>query len=486
MERRQARLAGALAWLFPLGVYAVSLQRTVGYWDTGEMAVVPWILGIAHSTGFPFFTVAAWAFAHALPVGTVAARISLFCALAMTLGAWLIARIVIETTGRAWIAMGCAWLFAFGDIAWTRGTRPEVHALALLLAVTTIFFALRWYRTGEARWMSAGALAWGLGIATHPIDALLLPGLLVLVLSRLRMLRWRSIAWALAAFAVGIGFYAYLPLRSAWVNRARLDPTLTLGEPPGKPFWNNDDPATLRGFLTLVSGAEFGAGGTLVRMFVPQTYAAKGGAYLRVLLAEMTPLGAGLALAGWLVLLRRDRRLAAALALFAVVPTAFAFGYTVEADIERYYLISFAVAAIAAGIGADAVVRRYPQSAAAAPAALAALAVGLLYANAGTFAQWHSPGAAPVIDAARQRTPADAILIAPWLYATPLAYGAYVEGSLGNRIVETAWLQDDAERVPGWTKTRPVYVVGIVFGSVPGYHLVDVGGNPAFYRVVKN
>ena len=102
------------------------------------------------------------------------------------------------------------------------------------------------------------------------------------------------------------------------------------------------------------------------------------------------------------------------------------------------------------------------------------------------FAQPRSSGARAVITTVQRNTPKNAILIAPWLYATPLAYGAYVEKSLDGRIVETGWLSDDAARVPAWSQTRPVYVVGILFGDVPGYHIEPLRTSPALYRVVKD
>lgn len=484
--RVAARCAGWLAWIVPFAIYAVSLDRSVGYWDTGEMQVVPWILGIAHPTGFPLFTLLGWVFAHVVAIGPVSARIALFSALAMTLAAWLVARVVTMLADDPWMGMASAWLFAFGAVAWTRGTRAEVHALATLLAALTLLFAVRWYRTGETRSLALGALAWGLGIATHPIVAMLLPALCVLFAARVRTVSFRAVGFALALLVAGVAVYAYLPLRSAYVTHARLDPTLQLGLPPGKPFWDNDHPATLAGFLTLVSGSDFDAGGTLGRMFAPQLYRDVGPKYLRALLSEFTPLGVFLVIVGFIVLVCRDRWLGSALFLAGFVPSAFALSFSVEADPLRYYLISYVVAAIFAGYGAAWLGRLLSRVPIAGIVVVAATSVALLIVNRNVFQQRNSTGAQSVIATVRTQTPGNAILIAPWLYATPLAYAAYVDRDLGDRIVETAWLQDDAARVPQWLRGRPVYVVGIVFGSVPGYHLQYVAGSPALYRVVKN
>jgi hypothetical protein len=480
------RLAAWLAWIVPFAIYCASLDSAIAYWDTGEAQVVPWIFGIMHATGFPAFTILAGVFAHAFPIGAVAFRIVLFSALAMSGAAWLLSRIVVLLDGDAWIAAATAWLFAFGYVAWTRGTRAEVHALAVFFAVATLYAAIRWYRTGEARSLIFGALAWGLGIAVHPIDALLLPALLILFVVRLRSVPLRAFCFALAALLFGVAWYAYLPARSAVVTAARLDPTRTLGLPPGRAFWDNNHPSSWNGFVREVSGTEFAAGGTIAAMIAPQTYVKRGPEYVLTLLGEITPVGVLLALVGLYALWRGDRAVAAALVAAYAVPTAFALAYTIEADTRRYEIIGFAVAAVLAGYGASSLIEALASMRRGVPIAFALLALALVAINRQTFDQRNDKGAQGVISTVVKNTPRNAVLISPWLFATPLAYGAYVEHRLDDRIVESAWLAEDAAYVPVWTRTRPVYVVGILFGDVPGYRTVKIPGSPDLFRVVPS
>jgi hypothetical protein len=221
-------------------------------------------------------------------------------------------------------------------------------------------------------------------------------------------------------------------------------------------------------------------------MLSPQTYRTALPDYVPWLLQELTPLGALFALGALYAIARRDRWLAIALGLAFALPTAFALAYTIEADPQRYYLIGFGVAAALAGAGASAVVTALPALRRATYVMLFMLAAVLIVLNRGTFAQRDSNGAQAVIETVVKKTPQNAVLITPWIDATPLAYGAYVEHRLGNRIVESAWLADDADRVPLWMRTRPVYVVGMLFGSVPGYSLVKIPGSPDLYRVVRS
>jgi hypothetical protein len=470
----------------PLAVYAASLEGAVSYWDTGESQVVPWIFGIAHPTGFPAFTLAAGVFAHLFPAGTPAWRIALFSAVAMSAACWAIFASLRELKCDAWIALGASWVFAFGEIVWTRGTRAEVHALAAALAALTLYFCVRWYVRGEARAFVLGALCWGLALATHPVTVLLAPALLVALCGRLRTLRLRTFAQALLLLSCGIALYAYFPIRSAMVTHARLDPTLALGKPPGGAFWDMNHPATWDGFRGFVSGSDYGAPQAFAAMLSAETYRTGAVPFLFSLWGEFTAFGILLAVAGAVALARNRSWLAAALLLAAVFPAVFSFGYSVEADIARYYLIPFIVTAMFAGYGANAIARAMPELRVVSALVLPAIAVALLVLNRTTFEQPKSTGAGGLIQTVQAKTPDDAVLLAPWVDSPPLAYAAYVDRSLGHRIVDSAWLSDEAWRVPGWIRAgRPVYVVDRVFGEVPGYKLIRIPGSPDLFRIEK-
>ncbi len=470
----------------PLGVYAASLEGAVSYWDTGESQVVPWIFGIAHPTGFPAFTIAAGIFAHLLPAGSVAWRIALFSAIAMSAACWAIFAALRELKCNLWIALGASWVFAFGEVAWTRGTRAEVHALAAALAALTLYFCVRWYLRAEPRAFALAALSWGLAIATHPVTALLAPALLVAFVARARTLRLRTLAQGMLLFVFGVALYAYLPIRSAIVTHAQLDPTLALGEPPGKAFWDMNHPATWEGLRSFLSGSDYGALQAFLAALSPETYRTGAPPFFISLWHEFTAFGILLAAAGAIALARSRRWLAAALFLAAACPVVFAFGYSVEADIERYFLIPFVVTAILAGYGANAIAKSVPELRVASALVLPAIAVTLLILNRSTFQQPKSSGAEELIRTVQGRTPDGAVLLAPWIDSTALAYAAYVDRSLGRRIVDSAWLSDEAGRVPGWIRAgRHVYVVDRVFGSVPGYRLIRIPGSPDLYRIEK-
>lgn len=465
------------------------MQRFVGFWDVGEMQTVPYILGIAHPTGFPVFTLAGWAFSHLFAAGNVAWRMTLMCATAMSATAWVVARIVEDETADAPVAMLAAWFFAFSDLAWNRGTRTEVHALATFLMALTLFFMLRWTRTQDARWLYAAAAAWALALGTHPVAILLGIGLLMMLLVHWESLYARTLAGALVlCVSLTALTYAYLPLRSAQVFFERRDPTLQLGIAPGRPFWDYDHPSTRAGFIQLTSGSDFPVGDGIAAAFSPDTYLRHGNRFASELAANFTPAGTVLVVFGAVVFLIWGRMRAGGFIVAGAFAAPFALGYPIEADVARYFLPSFVVCAVLAGIAVAAAAKHWRGARAGFLAAFTAVVISQFVAHDGLLGQRYDPGATDFIAFVKAHTEGNAILMAPWTYATPLAYSAYVENAMDERVVEAAWLSDDIEQLPRWMRERPVYIVFLPWGDLPaGYRLKRIGDYyPPLYRVLRN
>jgi hypothetical protein len=172
------------------------------------------------------------------------------------------------------------------------------------------------------------------------------------------------------------------------------------------------------------------------------------------------------ALAGLLFLIRDDPWLSCGLIVAGSLAIPFVVSYRqVESDVDRYFLTSYAVLAACAAIGVERTLRLLPARSLfsswavgiAGAVFLSLFAAQRLAANTYIFGQHDDYSARRWIAYVRSATPSDAVIIASWNYATPLAYAAYVERSMGRRIVETAWLGEDRDRLDGWMRTLPVY-----------------------------
>jgi hypothetical protein len=478
------------AFLVPLALYAATASPYVAYWDTAEMQTVPYILGIAHPTGFPLFVMAGWAFTHVFAVGTVAWRMGFFCALAMAGAARLAYSLALLLRVEPTTAFGSAMLFAAGEVAWSRGSRAEVHAFVIFFAALAIVSAVRWYRTADPRalvWLGVGV---GLGLATHEVIGLLLGGIAILVLARYRDLRPRMLVLPAAIVAASLALYLYLPLRSAYVTAHHLDPTTTLGVPPGRPYWDYAHPSTPAGIKRELAGSDFNVGHGLAGIFSVAGYGRIGGRYADAARDEFGWLALGAALLGFALVVRDEPVLAAGLVLAVALPIPFVLSYTAESDVERYFLPSYWLIAVLAGVGASRGIAGYMRENSALVTSLATATV-LIFAmhvgwtNKDLLQQRSDDGAEKYVDRVIAATPDGAVIVANWAYATPLAYAAYVQGRMGHRIVETAWVGDDQAYLKRWISERPVYAVFV--GDPPyikglRFEAAD-GGYPPILRV---
>jgi hypothetical protein len=490
--RFRTRIAVAIAFAVPLVVLLATVRTSVGFWDTGDLQTVAWIAGIPYPTGFPLYVVAGWVWTHAIPLGSVAARLNALSAVAVAGGAAAVCAIAISCDVAAVLAVLAGWTFAFSAPVWLRATYADVHPVGFAVAFVAIVFAVRWVKNGRTRDIVAAIVAAAVAVGVDNTTVLILAGAVVIVLERRPALRTVALA-TLAGVVVVVAAYAYLPLRSAHVTAARVDPTLALGLPPGRPFWDDHHPSSLDGFISLVGGTAFSPDAALRSTMSPHGLAAAAARYAPMLGADF-PLG--LAIAGPAGLALRARRrplLALGLTLAGAVPAIFGSTYRVEADPERYAFALYAVCALGIAFAAGEVIDLFHgRGRAVAQAALAFVLLAVLaedVARSGPlFSYRDDPLAVAWGDEVTRLTRDDAIVVAPWLSATPLAYRAYVEHRFGTRILVCGWAGDYTAEYPRWARIRQLVIASDYVPAVTGHQLrlLSAGspGLPALFEVV--
>jgi hypothetical protein len=182
-------------------LYLATLAPGVLFGDGGEMQFVPYVLGIAHPTGYPLYLLLGWAWSHLLPFGSIAYRMNLFSALwaALAVGlAYLVAlRFVqrgapgIHPLAARLAAVAATATFAVGKTFWSQAVIAEVysfHAFFVTLLLLLLFWLARAPETNHARpgRISPFALrslvlaaVFGLSLTHHSTTLLLLPAFLV-------------------------------------------------------------------------------------------------------------------------------------------------------------------------------------------------------------------------------------------------------------------------------------------------------------------
>jgi hypothetical protein len=519
---RFALPAGA-TFALGLGLYLRTLLPDVGTWDTAEFQAIGPVLGIAHPTGYPTYTLLAWLASVLLqPLGNEAYRADLLSAILVAGAGALAAVAAVQLTGRGVLGLVAGIAFVVTPVAWRVGVRADAHALHAFLAALLLVLLLEWQRreradpsggpSGTARradgWLVVAAVVFGLSMGNHALTLLLAPGIaafVLLVAPALLGRRWRLTLACLAAVTITTTLvYAYIPLRS-------------LAEPP----LDYARPRTWDRFWYLVLGGQFQGG---FRPLPPV-----GDIVVRAweaVAAALGPLAAALAVIGFAPGVLRQARFMVLSAAWFAGTWVFALGYP-NAAIERYYLVPLLVTCTWLALSLDFVAsavtrlgrrlaprerpgllddatRGGPRRAGREPRPVAAVGVAGLVLLVGVGppvperlasldASAHS--ARPWLEATLGALERDAVVISWWSFSTTLWYGRWVEGRREDiLIVDDRDVLDDgygtAEAViERFLGQRPVYVVRLEperLAMSQRYDLEAVPGIPSgnLYRVL--
>jgi transmembrane protein TMEM260 (protein O-mannosyltransferase) len=328
-------------------LYALGACRTIYVGDSGELVTAVYTLGIPHPSGYPLYVLLGKLWTLLVPLGSIAYRMSLFsaacAAAAVGLVHWTGRRLGLHPLAAATAAL----LLAFGPSFWGEANVQRVYALNAVFVALATAVALHWHRTRRDRTLLLAFLACGLGATNHTIMAVYAAALGVFALAAdpglLR--RPRTLAGIGLAFAAGLLPYLYLPVRS------RFDPPLD---------WSN--PETPSALLRVVLRRDFWERRWLES---PADLVPIAADYLRSLGPELSWAGAALALAGVVLGARRGWPVLLPVLVMAANLAAVAL-HGSRSDIfiwHRYYIPSYLMGALLAGMGTQALVERLPARA---------------------------------------------------------------------------------------------------------------------------
>jgi tetratricopeptide (TPR) repeat protein len=328
-------------------VYALGACRTIYVGDSGELVAAAHVLGIAHPTSYPLYVLLGKLWSLAVPIGSIAFRMSLFSAAAAAAAVG-----VLHATSRR-LGLGplaaafAALLLAFAPSFWGEANVQRVYALNGLFVVLATAAAFAWHRDRERGRLALAFFLAGLGATNHMYMALFAValGAFVLLSEPALLRRPRELAAAALALLAGLVPYLYLPLRS------RADPVLD---------WGN--PETLGAFLANVTRSDFQE-----RAWIegPADLPVIAADFLSGFAHELAWAGALLAIAGVAVGRRRGWPVLLPLLAIAVNVVAMA-AHGSRSDLfiwHRYYIPSFLMGALLAGMGCQALVERMPRRA---------------------------------------------------------------------------------------------------------------------------
>ena len=198
-----------LALVASLAIYAVGAAPTVLDRDSGELQAVALTGGVAHTTGYPAFSMVGWVFGRLLP-GDPAGRINLMSASFGAISVALLVLIGAELSLAPAVAFAGAIVFGAGFTFWAAALRAEVYTIGVTLFLLAYWRTLVALRTDRPRDRFVAALLLGLSLTGHLSSA---PAVAVLGLS----LAWRAFRlgravreWPLLVLGLVIGLTPYL------------------------------------------------------------------------------------------------------------------------------------------------------------------------------------------------------------------------------------------------------------------------------------
>lgn len=341
---------GPGAGLAALALYARTLAPGLTWAhhgaDGGDLLAAALTGGVPHPTGYPTYQLLLLAASKLYPgeparAGNWLSALAAACAVGLL--ADLARRVLADSwphgPGQAAIALAAALTWAASPLLWSQAVITEVYTLHALAVLMVLWLLWRWREAAQAgrpagRWLSAAGLALGLGLGNHLSLALLLPAAAAWLWGNRRLLHIRVWAAPMAALALGLSVYVYLPLAAAG----------------GGPV-NWGDPRTPAGFRWVISGGPYAE---LFSGLAPMAFLARVAAWVQMGLNQLGggPWGLLIALAGLWWTDRRQPVWWRTTGLVALAYTAYSLAYR-TADSYVYLLPVWAMAALwlAAGLG---------------------------------------------------------------------------------------------------------------------------------------
>lgn len=223
MEADFKKLNKTVGWaIFGLAflAYAVTAQRSVMFWDSGEFIASTFKLQATHPPGAPLYSMLSRLFIMFFPAEAVAFGCSLFSALCgaatiwflyqaiLWLGQKLVNRTEMEEEQANWAVLAAAVVgslaLTFSDSFWVSSTEAEVYTLSTLFMAAAFWAITKWEEQGsDNRWLVLIAYILGLSVGVHVLNMAILFPLVMIVVFKYYSINWKSIGIGLGA-ALGL------------------------------------------------------------------------------------------------------------------------------------------------------------------------------------------------------------------------------------------------------------------------------------------
>ncbi|MBI5019925.1 MAG: DUF2723 domain-containing protein [Ignavibacteriales bacterium] len=364
--KKQENIIALSVSLFSFIIYTMTVNRSIDFIDSGELATVCGTLGIAHPTGYPMFTLIGWIFSH-LPLGLrkihqLNLMSSFLCSATLYFFfrlLYVLQKVILlgqkknnrsaikqesEITTLSFLPaiLGTITL-GFSATFWSQSASIEVYSLHLLFLSILLFSLIRAIYSpdlidnkyfeegdGERSWLLFSFLL-GISFANHLTTILLAPATIFIFFTTygFKSTSLKRIAILIIPFIIGFSVYLYLPVR------ATQHPLLN---------WGN--PIDLERWFWHFSGKVY-----RVWIFSSTESAAKQFNYfINNLPTELAYYPIIFSIAGSMFLFKRHKKIFIFTSILFLTTLFYSINYDIH-DIDSYFLLAYITIAIWVGFG---------------------------------------------------------------------------------------------------------------------------------------
>lgn len=210
-------ITGGILGIVALVLYTITLAPDILSHDVADWQGAAATGGIAHAPGSPAYLLLGWLFTL-FPFGSIPERVNFLSVIIGVVGVVSLFVFVLLLFDRLLPAVISASTLMVSAQWWSYASVAQPYNAIVAIIVVLLILLLLWQRHGDRRLIWCGALLFGFGLAYHPTLVYFLPVLLagVFIFGPWRdLINAKALFLTVAFFALGLGFYLYLPIRSA-------------------------------------------------------------------------------------------------------------------------------------------------------------------------------------------------------------------------------------------------------------------------------
>lgn len=236
-------IVACLIFLLTFSIYLFTMVPSITDDDSGELSGVGVTLGVAHSPGYPLYSLTGKAMVTLIPWGNHAYRVNLVSAFFIALAGVVLYFVGWELSGNVLTAILISLMFCFSKSVWAMANVTEVYGLAAFVTCIICWILVNKQFSLQSYIFVAYLL--GIGMTTHYILGLLIPGLVWWGITKIKSMNGSIIKYSVIAIIFGVlGFSVVLFL----FFRAQI-----------QPYFNWEDPSTLKRFWQVVARLRYGS-----------------------------------------------------------------------------------------------------------------------------------------------------------------------------------------------------------------------------------